>query len=52
MELYFHSKLNIGVFLITAIIIAGILIWAKTFVFDAVPERDCRQMRRFLRKYN
>ena len=40
MELYFHSKLNIGVFLITAIIIAGILIWAKTFVFDAVPERD------------
>lgn len=40
MELYFLSKLNIGVFLITAIIIAGILIWAKTFVFDAAPERD------------
>lgn len=40
MELYFHTKLKIGVFLITAIIIAGILIWAKTFVFDAVPERD------------
>ena len=40
MELHFHSKLNIGVFLITAIIIVGILIWAKTFVFDAAPKRD------------
>lgn len=40
MELHFHSKLNIGVLLITAIIIAGILIWAKTFVFDVAPERD------------
>lgn len=40
MELHFHSKLNIGVLLITAIIIAGILIWAKTFVFDAAPERN------------
>ena len=40
MELHFHSKLNIGVLLITSIIIAGILIWAKTFVFDVAPERD------------
>lgn len=40
MELYFHTKLKIGVFLITAIIIAGILIYARAFVFEATPERD------------
>lgn len=40
MELYFHTKLKIGVFLITAIIIAGILIYARAFVFEVTPERD------------
>lgn len=50
MELYFHSKLNIGVFLITAIIIAGILIWAKPFVFDAAPERDSQTNEKISKK--
>ena len=40
MELYFHSKLNIGVF----------LIWAKTFVFDAVPERDSQTNEKISKK--
>ena len=40
MELYFHTKLKIGVFLITAIIIAGILIYARALVFEVTPERD------------
>lgn len=40
MELYFHTKLKIGVFLITAIIIAGILIYARAFVFEVTPEQD------------
>lgn len=40
MELYFHTKLKIGVFLITAIIIAGILIYARAFVFEDTLERD------------
>lgn len=42
MELHFHTKLNIGVLLITAIIIATILIWAKAVVFD-VPQNGNQQ---------